>query len=385
MASVKLTLDTRARKLDGTYPVKITLSHRGRSAHHSIGISVARDEWDARRGMVTGANKSFLNTFLLQRLTEWKQAALTLQQEGKFKTATAIEARDLIVAYLSPDEKKPVTFGEWYAHFTETHENKRTRAIYKATWVQIRRYDSGASERKFEDISKAWLDGFFRWCAHTSPSVNARNIHLRNIRAVFNDAIDNGLTSAYPFRRLHITPVATAKRNLPPDALRKIFTADVADWRQRYYDVFLLSFLLIGINVGDLCLLRPEQMKDGRIIYNRRKTHRLYSVKVEPEALDVINRNRGQSLLLNWVEGCTGYRHFAERVNQELPAGVTTYYARHSWATIAASLDIPEDTISQALGHASRNSTTAIYIERDQRKVDEANRRVIDWVLYGKR
>lgn len=59
--------------------------------------------------------------------------------------------------------------------------------------------------------------------------------------------------------------------------------------------------------------------------------------------------------------------------------------ARHSWAAIAASLDIPEDTISQALGHASRNSTTAIYIERGQRKVDEANRCDIDWVLYGKR
>jgi integrase len=163
------------------------------------------------------------------------------------------------------------------------------------------------------------------------------------------------------------------------------FTADVSEWRQRYYDAFLLSFLLIGINIGDLCLLRADQMKDGRITYNRRKTHRLYAIKVEPETLDVINRNRGQSLLFNWVEGCTDYRHFAMRVNQELPAGVTTYYARHSWATIAASLDIPEDTISQALGHASRNSTTAIYIERDLRKVDEANRRVIDWVLYGKR
>ena len=386
MASIKLTLDTRARKQDGTYPVKLTISHHGQTSLHSLDVSLHREEWDARRCVVVGnANKAFLNSYLLQRLTEWKNAALQLQSDGKFKGKTAKECRDMIRQYLSPDEQKPVTFGEWYAHFADTHENKRTREIYAATWVQIIRYDSGASERKFEDISKAWLDGFFRWCAQTSPSINARNIHLRNIRAVFNDAIDNGLTQAYPFRRLHITPVATAKRNLPPDVLRKIFKAEVAEWRQRYYDVFLLSFLFIGINIGDLCLLRTDQMKDGRITYNRRKTHRLYSIKVEPEALAVINRNRGQSLLLNWVEGRTGYRHFAERVNQELPAGVTTYYTRHSWATIAASLDIPEDTISQALGHASRNSTTAIYIERDLRKVDEANRRVIDWVLYGKR
>jgi integrase len=64
---------------------------------------------------------------------------------------------------------------------------------------------------------------------------------------------------------------------------------------------------------------------------------------------------------------------------------VTTYWARHSWATIAASLDIPDDTIALALGHSGANATTSIYIERDLRKVDAANRRVIDFVLYGRK
>lgn len=169
----------------------------------------------------------------LKRIIEdsWKNAALQLQIYGKFKGKTAKECRDMIRQYLFHDEQKPVTFGEWYAYFTQTHENVRTRAIYNATWVQVRRYDSGASERKFKDINKAWLDGFFRWCAKTSPSINARNIHLRNIRVVFNDAINNDVTSAYPFRRMHITPVETPKRNLPVDALRKIFTAEVEPWR----------------------------------------------------------------------------------------------------------------------------------------------------------
>ena len=384
MASIKLTLDTRARKQDGTYPVKLTISHHGQTSLHSLDVSLRREEWDARRCVVVGnANKAFLNSYLLQRLTEWKNAALQLQSDGKFKGKTAKECRDMIRQYLSPDEQKPVTFGEWYAHFTQTHENARTRAIYDATWVQVRRYDSGASERKFEDINKAWLDGFFRWCAKTSPSINARNIHLRNIRAVFNDAIDNDVTSAYPFRRMHITPVETPKRNLPVDTLRKIFTAEIEPWRRRYYDAFRLSFLLIGMNIVDLCSLTPDQYKGGRIQYNRRKTHRLYDIKVEREAREIIERNRGDGLLLSWAEGRTSYRQFAAKVNKFLPDNITTYYARHTWATIAAALDVPDDVISQALGHAARNSTTAIYIERSQRKVDEANRRVIDFVLKG--
>lgn len=384
MASIKLTLDTRARKQDGTYPVKLTISHHGQTSLHSLDVSLHREEWDARRCVVVGnANKAFLNSYLLQRLTEWKNAALQLQSDGKFKGKTAKECRDMIRQYLSPDEQKPVTFGEWYAHFTQTHENVRTRAIYDATWVQVRRYDLNAEERKFEDINKAWLDGFFRWCAKTSPSINARNIHLRNIRAVFNDAIDNEITTAYPFRRMRITPVETPKRNLPVDTLRKIFTAEVEPWRRRYYDAFRLSFLLIGMNIVDLCNLKPDQYKAGRIQYNRRKTHRLYDIKVEREAREIIERNRGEGLLLCWAEGRTSYRQFAAKVNKFLPDNITTYYARHTWATIAAALDVPDDVISQALGHAARNSTTAIYIERSQRKVDEANRRVIDFVLGG--
>ena len=60
------------------------------------------------------------------------------------------------------------------------------------------------------------------------------------------------------------------------------------------------------------------------------------------------------------------------------------YKARHSWATIAAELEIPKETIAAALGHGG-NTVTDIYIDFDRKKVDEANRRVLDWVLYGKR
>ena len=64
---------------------------------------------------------------------------------------------------------------------------------------------------------------------------------------------------------------------------------------------------------------------------------------------------------------------------------ISSYWARHTWATIAADLDIPDAVISRALGHSSENRVTEIYIRRNRKKVDEANRKVLDWVLYGKR
>lgn len=65
--------------------------------------------------------------------------------------------------------------------------------------------------------------------------------------------------------------------------------------------------------------------------------------------------------------------------------GLTSYWARHTWATMASEIDIPNETISAALGHSITNKTTAIYIDYNMSKVDSANRKVIDYVLGKKR
>lgn len=91
--------------------------------------------------------------------------------------------------------------------------------------------------------------------------------------------------------------------------------------------------------------------------------------------------------LISLGDGLKDYRGVTYRLNQALKSvipGVTTYTARYSWATIAASLDIPKETIARALGHGG-HSVTDIYIDFDRGKVDEANRRVIDFVLYDKK
>jgi integrase len=62
--------------------------------------------------------------------------------------------------------------------------------------------------------------------------------------------------------------------------------------------------------------------------------------------------------------------------------GLSVYWARHSWATVAANdLGLPQDTISRALGHSFGVRVTQVYIDYDTRRVDEANRAVIDFVL----
>ena len=81
---------------------------------------------------------------------------------------------------------------------------------------------------------------------------------------------------------------------------------------------------------------------------------------------------------------CVFLRMLTKKERKPLFPDISTYWARHTWATIAASLDIPKETISAALGHEIGSRVTSIYIDFDQKKVDEANRKVMDYVLYGK-
>ena len=165
--------------------------------------------------------------------------------------------------------------------------------------------------------------------------------------------------------------------------------------------MFMLMFYLIGINAADLFLAKPDSIDNGRLEYKRAKTGKLYSIKIEPEAMEIINRYRGNNYLLNIMDEYKDYKNFLHRmgialkeignmervgrggkkVREPLFKDLSSYWSRHTWATIAASIDIPKETISEALGHSIGSEVTSIYIKFDYKKVDEANRKVIDHIF----
>lgn len=305
---------------------------------------------------------------------------------------------------LDDEDDDTVKFTRHFQRFIDGKTNKGTKGVYKHTLDKIRAFDIEIDKKSFEEIDLTWLNDFEHFCAQTA-SKNARNIHLRNIRAVFNNAIDYEITTAYPFRRFKIKPEATRKRSMPVEDLRRLFNYPVESYAEIYRDMFKLIFLLIGINSADLWALRSIT-HDGRIEYKRAKTGRLYSIKVEPEAMEIINKYRGKNGLLCIADRWSDSRNFRHQCNKALQRigtverkglggkkmitaewpELTTYFARHSWATIAYNdLKITKDIIAQALGHSGSESVTDIYLDKDPRLVDDANRRVLDWVLYCKK
>lgn len=400
MTTVKIILDKRAAKEGKAAPLKISICHDRQTSLISLNVYVLPHQWDAvTEKVVEHPNQLQLNAFIGGRKVEVEKVLISLLDDEIISGMRAKDVKDYILAKISPKEEKaekpkedPNTFLKWFDRFTERKQG-RTKAIYEATRGRLVAWlgEKALAKVKFEDIKISWLEGFEDFMARTCKA-NSIAIHMRNIRTVVNYAIDNEITTTYTFRRFKIKSEATRKRDFDVATLRRIFSAQgLEEWEEKYRDFFALTFMLIGINVVDLCNL--DKMVGGRVNYIRAKTHRPYSIKVEPEALALIDKYSGEKHLLNYLDGCVNYRHFYNNLCKGLRSvkdklglsELTTYWARHSWATIAAELDIPDAVISQALGHGSdTNPTTAIYIHRNDKKVDDANRKVLDWVLYGK-
>lgn len=400
MVTIKLYLDTRYSTDDDLTPLKMVFTHKRTTALLPLGIKLLPSQWDAKKqSVINHPQKEQINAFLLERRATISNILMRMTSEGELLGLSVTEVKNKVMEELSPKSDRSIMFLYRFEKYILQCKAERTKDIYQSTLNKVCAFDSNASSLRFEDISKEWLRRFDRWMAEAhGSSINTRSIHMRNIRAVFNDAIDNGITSAYPFRKFKIKNEATVKRALHVEELRRLFSMDVDPWLQRYVDCFKLSFMLIGINLADLLTLEKDSMHLDRIQYHRKKTHRLYDIKVEREAMELIEKYKGRWMLLSWGEGRTSYRSFLMQMDKYLKrlnegndgslnfsVPLTTYVARHSWASIAASIDIPIDTISHALGHGLGNRTTAIYIDFDMKKVDEANRKVLDWVLYEKR
>lgn len=406
MSTIKAFLDTRKSGSDPTKAasLKLAIAHRKSTAYIVLNITLLPTQWNsATREVVRHPQSKFLNTLLRKKVCEAEAAIATLTNQEDINALTATELRAKVFEIIMPakaeeqrvkakaEEEDETTLVRVFERCMET-KNRTNRKLFHTTLNRIRAFVPAEELAKmhFEDINIEWLRKFEIFLTSTAPSANGRAIHLRNLRTVCNFAIDMEITQKYPFRRFKIKTQKTRKRNFDVETLRRIFNHQCEEeWQQKYLDFFKLTFMLIGINVVDLCGL--QRISNGYATYQRAKTHKEYAIKVESEAYALIDKYRGKGKLLNFDENYVFYRSFYQRLSVGLRAikkqlGVdelTTYWARHSWATIAASIDIPKDTIAQALGHGD-NSVTDIYIERHQNKVDEANRKVLDWVLYGK-
>jgi len=378
------------RKTRQGFPVNLYININGKRLHFFTDVYVSNPnnlkEGKIKKGEVGYAEK---NLRLSKIFAE--TSALVYQQHN-----INILKQQIPVILGHKENQMNVGLVEYIIRYSLLKSYKRTRNLYIGTANKVKLFDSQVT---IDNINKEWLIRFEHFCSETM-SINGYAIHMRNIRTVLNHLITEGVTTNYPFRSYKIKKESTVHRALTDEQLRLIKHVESPGFCLEYRNMFMLSLYLIGINPKDLLHLKHTDVIAGRIIYRRFKTNKLYNVKIEPEALKILQKYQGERYLLNCLDRYKNYLDYLHHMNDGLKKlgmeyaegkgyvegtkaicpELTSYWARHTWATTAYSIGVSKDVISQALGHSNGVQVTDIYIDYDLDKVDEANRKVIDYI-----
>ena len=253
----------------------------------------------------------------------------------------------------------------------------------------------------------------------TRPGLKTQSVvdFMRLVHILFNaarnkyndeDDEDLDIITHNPFRKYKPAKVTEepAKRSLPIDELLKIINyADGNGRTGMARDIFLLSFYLIGMNTADI-YREDATIANGRITYRRSKTkarrkdQALISIKIEPEVEALVKKYRDPSkkrafLFYHNYTTARGFNQSVDKGLKQLAREIginpklSSYYARHTWATIAANnCELSDSDIALALNHVGideggKNHSLKVtrgYITRDWSKLDKMNRKVLDYV-----
>ena len=268
----------------------------------------------------------------------------------------------------------------------------RTSETYTATLSSFMKFREG------QDILLCEIDGdtmmlYEAWLKANGNCPNTTSFYMRILRAVYNRAVEKELTEQrHPFKHVYTGINKTVKRAVPLKAIKRIKELDLTLKPHLDYarDMFLFSFYTRGMSFIDMAYLKKSDLKNGIITYRRRKTGQQLTVKWEKCMEDIIAKygeNTATRYLLPIITNpCsderTQYRNAICRINVALKdvaglAGLdiplTMHVARHCWASVAKSKNIPLSVISEGMGHDSEETTRIYLASLDTSVVDKAN------------
>lgn len=406
----KIILDKRRKSADNTFPVKLRVYSQSDYKEAFLGFKVKPEEWNDTDWIVLSANPNY-EVFNAKIQTERvKVQKLILLADLNSRELTP---EDLIAA-VNPKPSEPqkkvvkpsiVKYGEDLVKSLTASGKVGNAFVYSCAVNKLKSY-VGHDRLTFEELNYKKLTEFNNSMLADGIKVNTVSVYMRTIRAIYNKAIKEGIvpTTSYPFTAFRIKNERTVSRTLTLQEFKSIVSLELPVntpiWHWRNY--FLLSFCFIGMNFSDLLTLKESNIIDGRVIFRRKKTGKIYSIKMTEKAIEILKVYRGKNnpdaLMLPvlkqtkdlvklkkdvWqaIKTCNEYLdRIAEKSSIE--KGITTYYARYSWANIARSLGYSKDMIAEALGHEYGNRVTGIYLDNyDNEVIDLMNQKVIDIVV----
>lgn len=380
---------------NGELPLKIRVTKDRKVRYVSLGVSTKPEHWDIKKNQPKAdcPNREYIEKLIANRISEIKATIVELKAEERDFTATSLLQKiDTKSSSLSIAEI-------FLEHLKFLQGCKRTGYMLsiRQTYNSLLKFN-GTLDIPFSEIDVNWLRRYEGWLRKSNKSENTIGIRFRNLRMIYNKAIEKGAVKKelYPFDSYKVSKLhkETIKRAIVKDDIKRVLNYNV-NGRDFYTSLaialFSFSYYMGGINFVDMAYLQGSNIIDGRLVYYRKKTSKLINLPMNPEAMEIISRyNTG---LTGYIFPILSFAHKTEQmklnrlhkvitkvnkalklIGQELglPIKLTTYVARHSFATVLKRAGVSTSIISESLGHSSEK-ITQIYLDSfENSQIDEA-------------
>ena len=355
------------------------------------------DEWNENGSCIIVGSSERSNLLLsLQERMEWDLKRLDMIIRQLDNRKAGYTADDIVASFQSNTEGQSLfNFMQGIIARLKQMDKIRTAENYSCTLKSFMQF-RGDRDILLSEIDSDLMQLYEAYLHGKGAVRNTSSFYMRILRAVYNRALEKELMEQRnPFRHVYTGVDKTVKRAVPLSAIKRMKNLDLSLQPNLEFakDMFLFSFYTRGMSFIDMAHLKKKDLQNGFLSYRRRKTGQQLVIKWEKCMQEIVNKchtwDRNPYLLpiLNFPnESRKQYKYAQSRINVHLKEianmiGVSIplsmYVARHSWASIAKSKNIPISVISEGMGHDSELTTQIYLASLDNTIVDNANAQIL--------
>ena len=357
-----------------------------------------RYEWDNKKGIITERGKCRYDHLRFIKKCIDKDILQLNHIITQFKDNKMPFTSNDIISVFQAQTIEPSLFCFMQDFITQLRQmgKQRTRETYSAALKSFMRFRAN-EDIPLKDIDSDLIQIYEAYLQNCGLTRNRTSFYMRILRAVYNRAVEKELiTDRTPFKHVYTGVDKTIKRAISLKAIKQIKNLDLSlqpslDFAR---DMFLFSFYTRGMSFIDMAYLKKKDLSNGILSYRRRKTGQHLFIKWEKcmqEIVDKYDTSQSNYLLpiikpFGDIDERKQYIYAAHNINRclkiigkelGLSVSLTLYVARHAWASIAKSKNVPLSVISEGMGHDSE-ATTRIYLASlDTVAIDKANSMIL--------
>lgn len=383
---------------EGTLFFQVIHNRVTRQIH--TGYKIFKTEWDNVSSEIFPAGNDPLRHDYLLSVKE-ALATDSLKLKGIIahldKTGDKYSVEKVVELFNEPkNDNDFISFSQRLISRLKQVGKRQTADTYTTALNSFKRF-KGEQDLLLDDVDSNLMMEYEIWLKETGICKNTISFYMRNLRAIYNRAVEEELTiQRFPFKHVYTGIDKTVKRAVPVKVIRQIKGLDLTLFPLLDYarDMFMFSFYTRGMSFIDMAYLKKKDLQNGILSYRRQKTNQQLFIKWEQPMQEIIDKydTENSPYLLPIIRDMNRdkrkqYKNAAHLVNNKLKKlggqlglkiSLTTYVARHSWASIAKSKNIPISTISEAMGHDSEMTTRIYLASLDASSVDKANSIVLN-------